>query len=765
KISRKVTISGFVKDQATGEDLVGAHIINQSTRQGIIANTYGFFSLEFDNYPQRITVTYVGYEPIELELQTQQDTLVNVYLSANSSELQEVIVSGEISTYEKVQMGAITLQRKEIKSLPAFFGEVDLLKTIQLLPGVQSGTDGSAGVYVRGGGPDQNLILLDGVPVYNANHLFGFFSVFNADAIQSVELIKGGFPARYGGRLSSVIDIKMKEGNSQEFQAEGAVGNIAAKLTLEGPLGKNKRTSYMLSGRRTYLDAFVVPIARLANSKRIASYHFWDVNAKINHRFSDKNRAFLSVYAGRDKFREEYTNTIKIPNFREESNELSGLNWGNVTAAARWNHIYSPKLFGNVTATFSRYQFNLFTENDFIFNISGEVDSVFQKNNYESSVQDWAIKLDYDYAPSNSHRVRFGASAIRHFFRPGASRFQSQLATDTTFGSTEIVTSEYYAYLEDAWQATQRLQFNLGLHLSGSHTENTFYTSVQPRFLLNYLVGSRSSFRLSYAKMAQYIHLLVNSGIGLPTDLWLPVTDEVEPQLSDQIAIGYARELRRDFELSIESYYKWMNNLIEYKDGAGFLDIDDSWDNKIEVGKGYSYGIEVLLQRKRGRTTGWLGYTWSRSFRDFDNLNFGRRFPYRYDRPHDVSLTLNHQIKSNISASAIWVFGTGPAITLPTSTFLVSHGHITGNQTTELATNYPSRNAARMRDYHRLDLSITFTKEKRWGERKWVFGLFNAYSRLNPVFADLRNEPGSDKKFVQLSLFPIIPSVSFQFKF
>ena len=759
---KKVTVSGFLIDKESGERLIGGHVIDLSKTQGVTTNSYGFYSLTFQGYPQKISYSYVGYQPEALELFNHNDTSINVMLSLQPEVLEEVLVNGAVPIYEKNQMSNFTLKKNEIKAAPAFMGEVDILKTIQFLPGIQSGFEGSSGIYVRGGGPDQNLILLDGVPVYNASHLFGFFSVFNADAIQSVDLIKGGFPARYGGRLSSVIDIHTKEGNMNEFHGEGAIGNVAAKITVEGPLNKGK-TSYMLSGRRTFLDLFTVPLAKLANSNRIFSYHFEDFNGKVNHIFSDKDRVFLSAYIGRDKFRDDNNRISDLGNVTEDLSEKTDLSWGNITTAVRWNHVYSPKLFGNLTTTFSRYEFNLSTEVDIKNDTGGTIENIFRRNEYKSSIRDWAAKLDFDYLPSSNHHVRFGASVILHQFEPGTSRFQSHLATDTTFGSSPVSTKEFYTYVEDDIKVSDNFSLNAGIHVSGSQAENTFYTSFQPRISTNYQITDLFSVKASFSRMAQYIHLLVNSGVGLPTDLWVPVTANVKPQRSDQVALGIATEVAGHFELTVEGYYKWMSGLIAYKDGAGFLDVDDAWEDKIETGDGYSYGVEFFLQKRFGKTTGWLGYTWSKNIRDFDNLNFGKKFYYRYDRRHDISLTLNHKLKPQIDLGLVWVYGTGFPVTLPTSTYQRSGGHITGKiAETAFIKSFPGRNSTRTKDYHRLDLSVSFSKKKKWGERKWVAGLYNAYAHLNPTFVEYDEEK---EEFVQLSLFPFIPSISYQFKF
>lgn len=759
---KKVIINGYLKDDQTHEALIGAHVVDVSTNTGVTSNVYGYFSISTERFPQSITFSYLGYAPKTYKFFVRSDTTISIFLSADAQQLEEVVVGGDLPVYEKTGISSISLQSESIKTIPTLLGEADVLKAIQLLPGVQAGTEGSSGIYVRGGGPDQNLVLLDGVPVYNVNHLFGFFSVFNADAIRNVDLIKGGFPARYGGRLSSVIDISMKEGNANSFQGEGSVGTLATKLTFEGPVGKSGNTSFLISGRRTYLDALVVPIARMTNSNRLTTYNFWDLNAKINHTFSRKNRVFFSIYSGRDRLRDEFSNTIESTVRREDINELSGIHWGNITTAIRWNHIYSPQLFGNVTATFSRYKFNFVTEIDNDFTTNGVVENVFERNDYFSSIRDLALKTDFDYAPSNKHRIRFGAALIEHTFEPGVSRFRSQVGTDTTFGASQVSTLEFSSYIEDKILVSKKLSANVGLHIAGNKTQNTFYSSLQPRLALNYLLGPKLSFKFAYDRTAQFLHLLVNTGVGLPTDLWVPTTDDVRPGSADQLSLGLASVLSEQIEVTVEGYYKWMNNLIEYQDGAGFLNVDDNFQDIIESGKGTGYGIEFLLRKKRGKTSGWLGYTWSRSFRDFDNLNSGNRFPYRFDRPHDVNLTLNHQWKPHITVAMVWVYGTGYPITLPNATFPFSSGHITGRSEIEFGENYPNRNGSRIKDFHRLDLSISFSKENKWGERKWVFGLYNAYSRLNPVFVDFNEDT---REFRQTSLFPVVPFISYQFRF
>jgi hypothetical protein len=745
-------ISGFVRDAENGESLVGANVIDLTSGKGVGANTFGFFSL--DTSGDSIAVSFVGYAYKKLSIKDGAAELL-IALEKEDNVLDEVLISGT-NTRELPEISTIRLSAEKIKKIPVFMGETDLLKTLQLLPGVQAASEGTAGFQVRGGGPDQNLILLDGVPVYNANHLFGFFSVFNADAINSVELIKGGFPARYGGRLSSIVDIQMKEGNLHKFEGEGAIGLVASRVTVNGPINKGK-TSFMLSARRTFLDVLTVPFAKLANSDRIMSASFWDLNAKVNHIISPTDRIYLSFYSGRDRLYDDYS--IDESDMKED--EHAEIKWGNVTSAFRWNHQYTDQLFSNLTATYTRYQFELGTKVHYQFPNTPDIS---RNNQYHSNIRDAGLKMDFDYFFNNDHLIKFGTNLVHHTLRPGVSKFQSHIQIDTTFGSPEINLSEMYIYVEDEVLLSGSTRANIGVHYSAARAGSKTYMSWQPRFTINQRLGHALSLKASYARMAQYIHLLVNSGIGLPTDLWVPSTERVKPQLSDQVALG-ASSVYKHFEISVEGYYKWMNNLIEYKDGAGFLDIDSEWENKIEFGSGNSYGAELFVQKKSGRSTGWIAYTWSKSTRQFDNLNFGKSFPYRYDRRHNVSIVYNLAINDRIDFGAVWVYNTGNAVTLPTSTYPKATWNSNAPGYEDFVKHYPGRNSSRMKDYHRLDFSVSFKKTKQWGERKWVFGVYNTYSRLNPIYIELDDENHLNKKFKQLSIFPLIPHISYQFKF
>lgn len=775
---RKFTISGYIKDSLSTESLIGATIYNNVTNTGTSTNEYGFYSLTLPSNKVELVFSYIGYESNTIKFTLEQDTIININLTGIEL-LNEAVVTARSSEqiHNRTQMSAVNLPVHQVKSLPTLLGEVDLMKTIQLMPGVQSGNEGSTGLYVRGGGPDQNLILLDGVPVYNISHLFGFFSVFNADAINNVELIKGGFPARYGGRASSVIDINMKEGNARKFHGEGTIGLIAAKFTFEGPIWKD-RTSFIISARRTYIDLLAKPFISNTNSdsgdKVHTGYYFYDLTAKINHRFSDKDRIYLSAYMGNDKFylRDDYQDSYN------KYNSSNDLKWGNITAAFRWNHIFNNKLFSNIALTYSRFRFNTIIKGENIA-VNEHAYNTYYKMNYFSGIEDFGAKINFDYLPSPNHYIKFGGSITNHKFSPGAMGLRSEEIRDTTLGTTNIHVNEFTAFFEDDFRIGNNLKINAGVHWSGFYVNNKLYNDIQPRIAIRYLLGKSLSAKASYAHMAQYIHLLAHSGISLPMDLWVPSTELLKPQTSKQIAGGLAKSIKDNYEISLEGYYKWMNNLLEYKEGASYFDLDNRWENKILQGKGHSYGAELLIRKKLGKLSGWVGYTLSWSNREFEKLNNGKQFPYKFDRRHDISLVAIYKLQKNIELSGTWVYGTGNAITVPkalyegTNPIFPSNGSHWLNQSIIKA--YGDKNSYRMAAYHRLDLSISFIKKKKWGERRWIISVYNAYNRRNPFFIDIEttinhvegNSAGEYLKasLYQYNLFPIIPSVSYNIKF
>jgi len=766
--AQNYTISGYIRDSASGENIIGATILEPSKTRGTITNAFGFYSLTLSEGNYLLKVSYVGYQPAELEVDLHQNVTLNINLVPGNT-LEEVVVTAEENLEQTPQMSTIDLPIEQVKALPVLMGETDLLKTIQLLPGIQGGTEGSSGIYVRGGGPDQNLILLDGVPVYNVSHLFGFFSVFNPDAINRVNVMKGGFPARYGGRLSSVIDISMKEGNNQKLKGEGAVGIISSKLTLEGPLGKDKKTTFLVSGRRTYIDLLTRPIIRAqSNGESAGGYYFYDFNAKINRKISDKDRIYFSFYNGKDKgFAKDKSSYRDDQNNQYDENTNFGLTWGNTISALRWNHVFNPKLFANITGTFSKYKFKIFSEYESTSHSSSGSETDRESIQYYSGIDDVALKADLDFIPSPDHNIKFGINTTHHTFNPGILGYKTNIenGADTVVGANKTQAFEMATYVEDDIKISNSLRVNVGLHYSSFLVNKKFYNALQPRISMRYLVGHNLSIKGSFATMAQYIHLLTNGGLGLPTDLWVPATDRVKPQRSWQAALGAARTFH-GIEVSLELYYKQMSNLIAYKEGASFFNLGSDWQDKVASGNGDSKGMEVLIQKKTGKLSGWIGYTLSWTYRQFDELNFGKRFPYKYDRRHDISIVAVYEVNPRFTISSTWVYGTGSALTLPLTEYASQsrYDYSAGYYYSDLQ-QYSSRNGSRMRNYHRMDLGLTWIKQKKNGERSWSTGAYNLYNRKNPFFMDQGTDNQGNKKFIQYSLFPIIPYVRYSFKF
>lgn len=744
------TVSGYVSDAESGEKLIGATVYLPKLRRGVATNAYGFYSLSVPPTDTLVLlVSYVGYAAARDTLSVQQNLRRDVALTANTllDEVEVVATEDEAAHVRPLSVHRIPIQT--VHTAPVLGGESDLLKTLQLLPGVKFGNEGSAGLYVRGGSPDQNLILLDGVPVYNVSHLFGFLSVFNSDAIHSMELIKGGIPARYGGRLSSVLNINMKEGNLKQRQGVFAISPIAGRFTYEGPIKKDT-SSFIISGRRTWLDA-IAAVALLAEDRTLG-YNFYDLNAKYNHRLNARNRVYVSFYTGRDRFFDTFSDGTDRSTFN--------FRWGNLTAVARWNRIISPKLFMNTSLSYSSY--NFFQE----YRVKQEGTDFFSQT--RSRIQDGTLRTDFDYALAPSHALRFGAQITRQRFRPDVVQLVNASA-DTTFNNQEFIDAvNAEVYVEDDITLSRKVSVNVGLRVSAFWVNDRTYANLQPRLAGQYRLTATQSITASYTNMVQYLHLLTNSSLGLPTDLWVSSTENIAPQRAEQVALGFTQWLRNGaYQVSVESYYKRMRNLIAYREGANYLfQNGENWENKIVSGDGDAYGVELLIDKKRGKLTGWLGYTLSYANRWFDEIDKGRTFPFRYDRRHDVSLMMQYKLPKDRILSFTFVYATGNAITLPTARYQgvrpPSWEYADFDKDAfDDRVLLGDRNNYRMPAYHRLDVSYQRRKEtKRLNHRTWIFSLYNAYSRLNPYFLY-----ESNGKLKQYSLFPIIPSVTFRLEF
>jgi len=761
----RFTLNGYVKDSASGESIIGATIAVNG--RSVTTNAYGFYSVTVDEGDYDVLVSHVSYVAQSFRAALHANTERSVFLRPRSAGLEEVVVYSRRrdANVRNAQMGRIDLSVNQIRSVPAFLGEVDILKTIQLLPGVRNAGEGNAGFYVRGGGPDQNLILLDDAVVYNTGHLFGFFSIFNSDAIKNVSLIKGGMPAQYGGRLSSVLDVSMKDGNSNKFQGEGGIGLIASRFSIQGPIKKD-RASFIVSARRTYVDALVKPFVKKTSNFYGSGYYFYDLNAKVNYRFSDRDRLYLSGYFGRDVF--TFNNS--------ELSFRANIPWGNSTATLRWNHVFTPKLFANTTIVYNDYHFSFGA----------------MQNNFEvklaSGIKDGTAKIDFDYYPSGRHRIKFGGLATYHKFIPNVTsgRQDSVIFQPATEGEKRAL--ETALYIQDDWDISNRLTMNYGLRwasftqigpytkflrdanqnkldstIYGSFEKVKNYNGLEPRLTLRYTIDAASSIKASVTRNLQFIHLVSNAGTTLPTDLWVPSTFRVQPQLSWQYSAGYFRNFHNNaWETSVEVYYKDMRRQIEYREG--YTPSLEDPEQEFVFGKGWSYGSEFFINKVRGRFTGWIGYTLSWTWRRFPDLNGGQKYPAKYDRRHDLSVVGTYEYSKKWKFGAVFVYGTGSATSLPERFYFVNG---------VLTQEYSGINQYRLNAYHRFDLSATLTstpKRPRKVQGYWVFSVYNVYSRKNPYFIYF-NQTGSPYSGTlkvearQVSLFPVLPSVTWNFRF
>jgi hypothetical protein len=753
-VKKKFTISGYISDRESGERLIGASVFIPSKNAGTTSNVYGFFSITVEQDSLQLQTTYAGYFPASAAVGLKNDTVFNIRLERNIVINEMVIVNaeGKRNTQHRTITGKTDVSPALIKSMSALMGEADVLKTLQLLPGIQAGNEGTAGLNVRGGSADQTLILLDGVPVYNASHAFGLFSVFNADAVNNIEVLKSGFPASYGGRLSSVVDVHMREGDKYNFHGEGGIGLIFSKLTLEGPIKKGK-SSFLFSARRTYADLFIRSAQKIVKAATDVTPFFGDVNAKANFPLGLKDRLYFSLYMGQDKLR-----------IKEKDDDGSiydaGLTWGNATALTRWNHVFSKKMFSNFTLTYSRYKFKT---HDFSEEKKSNPDFNFREDNiYFSGIRDWSIKGDIDFLPTPNHFIKIGFDVILHQYDPGISHFSKKDSFTTInqqLGNQVLRSTEYDAYIEDDIKISERLKANMGVRFSAFALSSKTFTNLQPRVNVLYKLGTRWNLKVSYGRMSQFIHLLTNGNVGLPTDLWVPVTARVPPQLSQQFSTGVSYSHDKSLEFSMETYYKAMKNVIDYGERSGFNNATYGWEEMLEAGMGKAYGVEWLVQKKKGRVTGLASYTLSRSTRQFANINDGKSFPFRYDRRHELKAAVVWQKSEKFHVSANWFYLTGSAVTMPSSYYL--------DPFTGLYIDvYTSRNESRMPDYHRLDISMKFIKQKRKYLRTWVLSVYNVYNRLNPFYRYKTYEyPENKIVFKDVTVFPFLPSISYQFKF
>jgi len=755
--SNSLTLNGFVRDAKTGETLAGV-IVYPKGKFNISAgtNAYGYYSLSLPASQYEITFQYLGYQTTVATVDMKQDASVNVELVEQAISLTEFKVTGEKSNHNVISPEVMTkLNVKEIQNIPVFFGEKDILKTIQLLPGISAVGEGNAGFYVRGGGADQNLILLDEATVYNPSHLLGFFSTFTSEAIKDVTVYKGGFPAEFGGRLSSVVDIKMNDGNNKEFHVSGGLGLISSRLAVEGPLLKHKG-SFMITGRRTYADLFLklLPSKGADSTASKTTLYFYDLNLKVNYGLSDKDRFYLSCYLGRDNF---------------NLGSSLGLNWGNVTATARWNHIVNNHIFANTSLIFSRYSYN--------FNV--EVGNA--SMNVMSEIKDWNLKEDFTYTVNSNNQIKFGFNSIYHTFIPSKVDSSAMFRVKPMDNRYAL---ENALYVSNEQTFSKHLKATYGVRFSSfsSIGPGTIYTynavadvvdsvsypkrkiyntfaGFEPRVLFNYIINDSSSIKTSYARTRQYVHLLSNTTSSTPFDLWVPSNINILPEIADQYTIGYFRNFKNNmFETSVELYYKTLQNQIDYRNGANLI-LNNKVEAQLVFGKGLSYGAEFYVRKKYGKLTGWVSYTLSKTQRQFNDINEGMTFLAKQDRPNNISVVGMYQINPRLNFSATWVYYNGNAVTFPSGRYVVDRN---------VVPLYSERNGYRMPDYHRLDIGLTWTNKKTEKfESSWNFSVYNAYARENAYAINFQVDPNNPLKMqaVQLSLFRIVPSITYNFKF
>jgi len=751
-------LSGLVRG-TDGTALPGATVAVPSLGIGTATDEQGRYRLDVPAGNQEVTVSFIGYLPQTFRVSLSRNQQRDLTLAPNDNELGEVVVQGQQTLREKLettQMGVEHLSIREAKLLPALFGEVDILKTLQLKPGVQSGGEGSSGIFVRGGSADQNLVLLDNALIYNPNHLFGLFSVFNSDAVQSVDLYKSGFPAQFGGRLSSVIDVKLREGNREKFTVTGGIGLIASRLSLEGPINKGKG-SFIVSGRRTYFDIFTRALNR-ANSgdetwQPIPDYYFQDFNFKANYTLGERDRVFATGYVGRDVF-----------GFNSFANLQANFSWGNTLGTLRWQHTFSPKLIANTQVGLTSYQYSLGSQFDVLaFGLT-------------STIRDLNARVDFDYDLHPAHQVRFGGSATHHTF--GVGRLQVETGDNSLDIDDDIAYPGLEAglYATDNWKVSDKLQAELGLRLTGFSSGGRAYAGLEPRVAGRYALSDKVSLKANYALMYQYAHLVSNSGASLPTDVWYPSRLNVRPQRSQQVSAGVSWLIGDGkYLLTNEVYCKWAANQIDFRDGAQIY-VNPNLDQEFIFGRGWSYGNELYLEKKEGKTTGWIGYTLAWSWRQFlpqngtEGVNNGRPFYPSYDRRHNLNVVVLHQLSPRVSLTASFVYTSGAPTTLPAGLFGLQN--VPGADLLPVPV-YPDRNSYRLIPYHRLDLGVVWKlKPVRFGtERDLTFSIYNAYDRRNAYFVyfETTRDPRTDIingfQAQQVSLFPVIPSVTYNFKF
>jgi hypothetical protein len=738
-LAQQRTISGTITDSKTGETLIGVTIACIQEAKGTITNEFGFYSIDVKNNCA-LTFSYIGYQSQIIQIIPGTVVPLNISLIEETNQLKEVIVTSvsKQQTLEKYHTGYTKLDMKQVSSVPVLGGERDIIKVLQLMPGVKKEHDGNAGMLVRGGSGDQNLILLDDAPVYNATHLMGFFSVFNNDAIKDVSLQKGGFTSNYGGRLSSVMDIRTKDGNMKKIEVHAGVGLLSARASIEAPIIKDKM-SFIISARRTYVDQVYKAIGLSM------PFYFYDINAKVNYRISDNDQLFFSTYSGKDvlRFANEKTSSPYQADF---SNQLS-----NNTATLRWNHVYeNQKLFQHVSFIHTRFNYELHNK------INENEMKIY------SSIEDYSIKANYDYYLNNRNHIQFGSELTRHHFRPNKASVKGHFSESITQGEGKfLMMDEMALYANNNQQIASRVHVQYGLRISGANAYSNFYHQFEPRLGLSYSINSSQQLKAAYSHMTQYIHLVTGAST-MPSDIWYPSTEQIKPQQSKQITLGYTKNITDDVVFSAESYYKWQYNLVEFKEGT-ITFTNDNVEQDFTQGNGKAYGIELMLLKKVGKCNGWLGYTLAYSKRQFNELNNGEEFYSRFDRRHDISLVANYEYSPRITFSAVFAFATGSRFTPIIGQYFVPNGSYTNVVAMPI---YGKRNSVVLAPSHRLDINIVIkSKPTKKIKGEWHIGAYNVYNQTQPYRIRLNQNEDGTLSYKQVGLFGFIPSLGYNIKF
>jgi len=761
--SQNSVLSGYITDSKTGEAIIGANIMDLESSVGTSSNKFGFFTLNLKkNEIHQVKFSYVGYDTKVIDIQINKDKSLMVSLDLSEHILNEIVVVSRKKIEERAEMGKIDIPISTIRSLPSLSGEADIMKAFQLMPGVQMGAENTNGLFVRGGSADQNLFLLDDVPLYNVNHLGGFFSVFDPSMLKSVDLYKGGFPARYGGRISSVMDIRTKDGNLYNHKGEFSLGILSSKLFLEGPI-KSGKSSYALSFRYCNFGIYTWLFSKLQNDAGTSGYDFYDINLKANYILSPQNRLFLNFYSGNDNISYKETN-VKIENSNYTYSGYSDIKWGNTSGSMRWLHTTDNGFFNNTTLSFSGYKFfNSIESCTKDTDTNEKTNDLFQTH---SAINDLTIKNDAEIS-LNEHTFRFGLSAVNHFFTPGTvtkSHSGSDLDSTITNPVKIIYAFDFCGYSEWEYTFFKNLSVNAGFRSGLYAATGRIYPFFEPRVVLNYLFLPSFSIKTSYTKMHQNMHLLTNSDGGLPTDIWVPSTNIIKPESADQFSFGFAHTTKNNYELSIELYTKKMKNLIDYKEGILVYDGHQGWENKIETdGVGNVRGVEFLFQKRSGNLTGWMAYTLSSNKRKFEHLNNGEEYPYIYDQTHNLSLTGNYKISKNTTFSAVWIYHSGNHITLPLAKYQIANYDYMGNLSYSEVEIYSKKNGYSLPDYHRLDIGLTRTKQLKRGIRNWSINMYNAYNRQNAYYVYYKKNTDGNIKLYQRSFFPFMLNFGYSY--